>query len=61
MYMDDKIEQYIVDIVFATHFPEEYHLDHLKEMISCNCGSPRASINLAWLHVPMLLLNAVDM
>jgi MoxR-like ATPase len=46
VYMDDKIEQYIVDIVFATRFPEEYHLDHLKEMISCG-GSPRASINLA--------------
>lgn len=46
VYMDDKIEKYIVDIVFATRFPEEYHLEHLKDMISCG-GSPRASINLA--------------
>ena len=46
VYMDDKIEKYIVDIVFATRFPEEYKLEHLKEMISCG-GSPRASINLA--------------
>ena len=46
VYMDDKIRKYIVDIVFATRFPEEYGLEHLKEMISCG-GSPRASINLA--------------
>ena len=46
VYMDDKIEKYIVDIVFATRFPEEYKLEHLKEMIACG-GSPRASINLA--------------
>ncbi|MCQ2208566.1 MAG: MoxR family ATPase [Paludibacteraceae bacterium] len=46
VYMDDKIEKYIVDLVFATRFPEDYKLEHLKEMISCG-GSPRASINLA--------------
>lgn len=46
VYMDEKIEKYIVDIVFATRFPEEYNLEHLKPMISCG-GSPRASINLA--------------
>ncbi len=46
VYMDEKIEQYIVDIVFATRFPEQYGLDSLKGMISYG-GSPRASINLA--------------
>lgn len=46
VYMDEKIEKYIVDIVNATRFPEQYGLDRLKEMISFG-GSPRASINLA--------------
>jgi MoxR-like ATPase len=46
VYMDEKIERYIVDIVFATRYPEEYGLKNLKEMISFG-GSPRASINLA--------------
>jgi MoxR-like ATPase len=46
VYMDEKIERYIVDIVFATRFPSEYGLTTLKEMISFG-GSPRASINLA--------------
>ena len=46
MYIDEKIEQYIVDIVFATRFPEQYNLPHFKEMIGFG-GSPRASINLA--------------
>ncbi|MCQ2193228.1 MAG: AAA family ATPase [Paludibacteraceae bacterium] len=46
VYLDERIEKYIVDIVFATRFPEEYKLGHLKEMIACG-GSPRASINLA--------------
>lgn len=46
IYMDEKIERYIVDIVFATRFPEEYGLKKLKGMISFG-GSPRASINLA--------------
>ncbi len=46
VYMDEKIERYIVDIVFATRFPEEYGLKDLKSMISFG-GSPRASINLA--------------
>jgi MoxR-like ATPase len=44
--MDEKIEQYILDIVFATRFPEEYKLGKLKPYISYG-GSPRASINLA--------------
>src|SRR6201996_1021104 len=46
VYMDEKIEQYILDIVFATRFPEEYKLAKLKPYISYG-GSPRASINLA--------------
>lgn len=46
VYLDEKIERYILDIVFATRFPERYQLDKLKSMISYG-GSPRASINLA--------------
>ena len=46
VYLDEKIEQYILDIVFATRYPERYNLKELKEMISFG-GSPRASINLA--------------
>ena len=46
VYIDEKIEKYIVDIVFATRNPEEYGLDKLKPMIAFG-GSPRASINLA--------------
>ncbi len=46
VYMDEKIEQYIIDIVFATRTPEEYNLSKLKPLIAYG-GSPRASINLA--------------
>jgi len=46
VYLDEKIEKYIVDIVFATRFPEEHGLPDLKGMISFG-ASPRASINLA--------------
>lgn len=46
VYIDEKIERYIVDIVFATRFPEEYGMRELKNMISFG-ASPRASINLA--------------
>lgn len=46
VYLDEKIERYILDIVFATRFPERYQLDKLKNMIAYG-GSPRASINLA--------------
>ena len=46
VYMEEKIERYIVDIVFATRTPEEYGLSRLKNLISYG-GSPRASINLA--------------
>ena len=46
VYMDEKIERYIIDIVFATRFPDEYGLKEMKNMIAFG-GSPRASINLA--------------
>lgn len=46
VYIDEKIEQYIADIVFATRYPENYGLKELKDMITFG-GSPRASINLA--------------
>lgn len=46
VYMDEKIEQYIIDIVFATRNPKEYKLDKFAPLISYG-GSPRASINLA--------------
>ena len=46
VYMDDKIEKYILDIVFATRYPEQYKLEDLKPLISFG-ASPRGSINLA--------------
>ena len=46
IYMDEKIEKYILDLVFATRFPENYSLDSLKPLISFG-ASPRGSINLA--------------
>lgn len=46
VYLDEKIEQYIADIVFATRYPDKYGLKEIKELISFG-GSPRASINLA--------------
>lgn len=46
VYMDEKIEKYIIDIVFATREPQEYGLQKLAQMISYG-GSPRASIALA--------------
>ena len=46
VYLDEKIEQYIADIVFATRFPDRYGLPEAKDMITFG-GSPRASINLA--------------
>ena len=46
VYIDEKIEQYIADIVFATRYPERYGLGDLKDMIAFG-GSPRASISLA--------------
>ena len=46
VYIDEKIEQYIADIVFATRYPDRYGLGDLKDMITFG-GSPRASISLA--------------
>lgn len=46
VYIDEKIEQYIADIVFATRYPDRYGLPEVKDMITFG-GSPRASINLA--------------
>ena len=46
VYMDEKIENYITDIVFATRYPEQYGLEKLKDMISYG-ASPRGSISLA--------------
>lgn len=46
VYVDEKIENYITDIVFATRFPEQYKLEKYRSMISFG-ASPRASINLA--------------
>ena len=46
VYMDEKIEKYILDIIFATRYPEKYNLEDLKGLISFG-ASPRGSINLA--------------
>jgi MoxR-like ATPase len=46
VYMDEKIEKYILDIIFATRYPEKYNLPALKDLISFG-ASPRGSINLA--------------
>jgi MoxR-like ATPase len=46
VYLDEKIEQYIIDIVFATRTPDKFGLGFLEPLISFGC-SPRASINLA--------------
>ncbi|MEX6626956.1 AAA family ATPase [Tenacibaculum salmonis] len=46
VYMDEKIEKYILDIIFATRYPERYNLEKLKPLISFG-ASPRGSINLA--------------
>lgn len=46
VYIDEKIEKYIIDIVFATRYPQDYKLENMKDMIAFG-ASPRASINLA--------------
>ena len=46
VYMDEKIEKYILDIIFATRTPENYNLSDIKPLISFG-ASPRGSINLA--------------
>ncbi len=56
IYVDEKIENYILDIVFATRFPDKYNLDKLKPLIGFG-GSPRASINLALASKAYAFLN----
>jgi MoxR-like ATPase len=56
IYVDEKIENYILDIVFATRYPEKYNLAKLKPLISFG-GSPRASINLALAAKAYAFLN----
>ncbi|MBC7688899.1 MAG: MoxR family ATPase, partial [Aquabacterium sp.] len=56
VYMDEKVENYILDIVFATRYPEKYNLPKLKPLISVG-GSPRASINLALAAKAYAFLN----
>ena len=56
VYMDEKVEQYIIDIVFASRYPEKYNLPKMKPLISYG-GSPRASINLALASKAYAYLN----
>lgn len=56
IYMDEKIENYILDIVFATRKPEQVGLSNLKPLISYG-GSPRASINMALASKAVAFLN----
>jgi MoxR-like ATPase len=56
VYMDEKVEQYIIDIVFASRYPDKYNLGKLKPLISYG-GSPRASINLALASKAYAYLN----
>jgi MoxR-like ATPase len=56
VYMDEKVEGYILDIVFATRYPEKYKLEKLKPLLSYG-GSPRASINLALAAKAQAFLN----
>jgi len=56
IYMDDKVENYILDIVFATRYPEKYKLEKLKPLMAYG-GSPRASINLALASKAHAFLN----
>ncbi len=56
VYMDEKVEQYIIDIVFASRYPDKYNLSKLKPLISYG-GSPRASINLALASKAYAYLN----
>ncbi|MBC7508561.1 MAG: AAA family ATPase, partial [Ferruginibacter sp.] len=56
VYLDEKVENYILDIVFATRFPDKYNLSKLKPLMSFG-GSPRASINLALAAKAYAFLN----
>ena len=59
IYLDEKIERYIVDIVFATRFPNEYNLNDLTSIISFG-GSPRASISLAKASRAYTIISATN-
>jgi MoxR-like ATPase len=56
VYMDEKVENYILDIVFATRTPDKYKLEKLKLLIAYG-GSPRASINIALASKAHAFLN----
>ena len=56
IYLDEKIEKYILDMVFATRYPEKYGLSELKSYLNFG-ASPRASINLAIASRVMAFLN----
>ncbi|MBK7432500.1 MAG: MoxR family ATPase [Chitinophagaceae bacterium] len=56
VYLDEKVEHYILDIVFATRYPDQYQLPKLKPLIGFG-GSPRASINLALAAKAYAFLN----
>lgn len=56
VYLDEKVEQYIIDIVFATRYPDQYNLGKLKPMIAFG-GSPRASISIALAAKTYAFLN----
>ena len=56
VYMDEKIENYILDIIFATRYPDQFGLDNLSPLISFG-ASPRGSINLATRRKFMLSSN----
>ncbi len=56
VYLDEKVENYILDIVFATRYPDQYNLPKLKPLIGFG-GSPRASINLALAAKAYAFLN----
>jgi MoxR-like ATPase len=56
VYMDEKVENYILDIVFATRYPDKYNMPKLKPLIGFG-GSPRASINLALAAKAYAFLN----
>ncbi len=56
VYLDEKVENYILDIVFATRYPDKYNLPKLKPLIGFG-GSPRASINLALAAKAYAFLN----
>jgi len=56
VYMDEKIERYIVDLVYATRSPEDYNLNNLKELIGFG-ASPRASISMAMAAKAFAFIN----